>query len=136
MYHYCDEVRLRIIVIFTLLNLVRKANTKQRCQKEAFEHHHKHECLTFVDFLSEEPLAESFIERTDFRFVLRFLCMAKAGLLTEETMRDFFTAPIGNLYDFGPSTETSYRNLNLNMKFLAKSPVHEDSIFHILCYVS
>ncbi|KAF7953634.1 uncharacterized protein EAE97_001033 [Botrytis byssoidea] len=111
-YHYCDE----------------------RCQREAFEHHHKHECINFVDFLSEEPLAESFIERTDFRFVLRFLCMAKANLLTKEIMREFFTAPVGNLYDFGPSMETSYRNLSLNMKLLANSPVHEDSIFHILCF--
>ncbi|TGO30561.1 hypothetical protein BPAE_0004g00160 [Botrytis paeoniae] len=111
-HHYCDK----------------------KCQKEAFEHHHKHECITFVDFLSEEPLAESFIERTDFRFVLRFLRMAKANLLTEAIMRDFFTAPMGNLYDFGPSMETSYRNLSLNMKLLAKSPVHEDSVLHILCF--
>ncbi|KAF5871698.1 putative short-chain dehydrogenase protein [Botrytis fragariae] len=106
----------------------------RKCQREAFEHHHKHECITFVDFLSEEPSAESFIERTDFRFVLRFLSMAKANLLTEATMRDFFTAPIGNLYDFGPSMETSYRNLSLNMKLLAKSPVHEDSVLRILCF--
>ncbi|TGO49150.1 hypothetical protein BCON_0219g00090 [Botryotinia convoluta] len=111
-YHYCDK----------------------RCQKEAFEHHHKHECLTLVDFLTEEPLAESLIERTDFRFVLRFLCMAKANRLTEAIMREFFTAPIGNLYDFGPSMETSYRNLSLNMKLLARSPVHEDSVLHILCF--
>ncbi|KAF7960896.1 hypothetical protein EAE96_000568 [Botrytis aclada] len=60
--------------------------------------------------------------------------MAKENLLTEAVMKDFFTAPLGYLYNFVPSMETSYRNLSRNMRSLTCSPVHEDSVLHILCF--
>ncbi|TEY74632.1 hypothetical protein BOTCAL_0072g00280 [Botryotinia calthae] len=107
----------------------------KKCQKEAWEHHHKYECPILVNFLATVTLAKHFIERTDFRFVLRFLCMTRAGRLTKELMRDFYTAPVGNLRDFVPSMEASYRRLSRNMKLLAMSPVHEDEVLQILCFV-
>lgn len=61
--------------------------------------------------------------------------MARAGRLTKELMRGFYTVPIGNLRDFVPSMEASYRRLSLNMKLLAMSPVHEDEVLQILCFV-
>ncbi|KAM0140898.1 hypothetical protein ACHAP3_002580 [Botrytis cinerea] len=106
----------------------------KKCREEAWEHHHKYECLILVKFLATVNLAKHFIERTDFRFALRFLCMARAGRLTKELMRDFYLAPIGNLRDFVPSMEASYRRLSLNMKLLAMSPVHEDEVLQILCF--